>query len=34
MELKKYLDSRKLESIDDSVNFGVYKPVNKSTKSY
>ena len=30
--VKKILDSRKLESIDDSVNFGVYKPVNKSTK--
>ena len=30
--VKKILDSRKLESIDDSVNFGVYKPVNKSRK--
>ena len=30
--VKKILDSRKLESIDDPVNFGVYKPVNKSTK--
>ena len=30
--VKKILDSRKLESIDDSVNFGVYKPVNKSKK--
>ena len=30
--VKKILDSRKLGSIDDPVNFGVYKPVNKSTK--
>ena len=30
--VKKILDSRKLESIDDPLNFGVYKPVNKSTK--
>ena len=30
--VKKILDSGKLVSIDDSVNFGVYKPVNKSTK--
>ena len=30
--VKKILDSRKLESIDGSVNFGVYKPVNKSRK--
>jgi len=30
--VKKILDSRKLVSIDDPVNFGVYKPVNKSTK--
>lgn len=30
--VKKILDSKKLESIDDPVNFGVYKPVNKSTK--
>ena len=30
--VKKILDSGKLESIDDPLNFGVYKPVNKSTK--
>ena len=30
--VKKILDSRKLESIDGSVNFGVYKLVNKSRK--
>ena len=30
--VKKILDSRKLESIDGSVNFVVYKPVNKSRK--
>ena len=30
--VKKILDARKLESIDDPLNFGVYKPVNKSTK--
>ena len=30
--VKKILNSKKLESIDDPVNFGVYKPVNKSTK--
>ena len=30
--VKKILDSRKFESIDDPVNLGVYKPVNKSTK--
>ena len=30
--VKKLLDEKNLESIDDSVNFGVYKPTNKSTK--
>ena len=30
--VKKILESEKLESIDDSLNKGVYKPVNKSTK--
>ena len=30
--VKKLLDGKNLESIDDSVNFGVYKPTNKSTK--
>ena len=30
--VKKLLDGKNLESIDDSVNFGVYKPTNNSTK--
>ena len=30
--VKKLLDEKNLESIDDSVNFGVYNPNNKSTK--
>ena len=30
--VKKLLEEKNLESIDDSVNFGVYKPTNKSTK--
>ncbi len=30
--VKKLLESKNLESIDDYVNFGVYKPDNKSTK--
>ena len=30
--VKKLLDEKNLESIDDSVNFGVYRPTNKSTK--
>ena len=30
--VKKLLDEKNLESIDDSVNFGVYKPTNKSTR--
>jgi len=30
--VKKILAGKQLESIDDSVNFGVYKPTNKSTK--
>ena len=30
--VKKLLEGKNLESIDDSVNFGVYKPTNKSTK--
>ena len=30
--VKKLLDEKNLESIDDSVNFSVYKPTNKSTK--
>jgi len=30
--VKKMLESKQTESIDDPTNFGVYKPVNKSTK--
>ena len=30
--VKKLLDGKNLESIDDSLNFGVYKPTNNSTK--
>ena len=30
--VKKLLEGKNLESIDDSTNFGVYKPTNKSTK--
>ena len=30
--VKKLLDGKKLETIDDDINFGVYKPTNKSTK--
>ena len=30
--VKKMLESKQSESIDDTINFGVYKPVNKSTK--
>ena len=30
--VKKMLESRQAESIDDPTNFGVYKPINKSTK--
>ena len=30
--VKKLLEGKNLESIDDTVNFGVYKPTNKSTK--
>ena len=30
--VKKLLDGKNLESIDDSVNFGVYNPTNKSAK--
>ena len=30
--VKKLLEEKNFESIDDSVNFGVYKPTNKSTK--
>ena len=30
--VKKILDGKQLESIDESSNFGVYKPTNKSTK--
>ena len=30
--VKRVLEGKNLESIDDSVNFGVYKPTNKSTK--
>ena len=30
--VKKMLESRQVESIDDPTNFGVYKPINKSTK--
>ena len=30
--VKKLLAEKNFESIDDSVNFGVYKPTNKSTK--
>ena len=30
--VKKLLEAKNLESIDDSLNFGVYKPTNKSTK--
>ena len=29
---KRLLDEKNLESIDDSVNYSVYKPTNKSTK--
>ena len=30
--VKKLLEGKNLESIDDSINFGVYKPTYKSTK--
>ena len=30
--VKKILDKKETHSIDDSVNFGVYKPTDKSTK--
>ena len=30
--VKRVLEGKNLESIDDSVNFGVYKPTNNSTK--
>ena len=30
--VKKMLESKQSESIDDTSNFGIYKPVNKSTK--
>ena len=30
--VKKLLEGKNLESIDDSINYGVYKPTNKSTK--
>ena len=30
--VKKMLESKQSESIDDTINFGVYKPVDKSTK--
>ena len=30
--VKRVLEGKNLESIDDSVNFGVYNPTNKSTK--
>jgi len=30
--VKRVLEGKNLESIDDSVNFGVYKPTNKSAK--
>ncbi len=30
--VKKLLEEKSLESIDDSLNFGVYKPTNNSTK--
>ena len=30
--VKKLLEGKNLESIDDSINFGVYKSTNKSTK--
>jgi DNA-binding transcriptional MerR regulator len=30
--VKKMLESKQAESIDDPTNFGIYKPVNKSTK--
>ena len=30
--VKKLLEGKNLESIDDPVNFGVYKPTNRSTK--
>jgi DNA-binding transcriptional MerR regulator len=30
--VKRVLEGKNLESIDDSVNFGVYKPTDKSTK--
>ena len=30
--VKKLLEVTKADTIDDSVKFGVYKPVNKSTK--
>ena len=31
--VKRVLEGKNLESIDDSVNFGVYNPTNKSTKA-
>lgn len=30
--VKKMLESKQSESIDETTNFGVYRPVNKSTK--
>ncbi len=30
--VKKLLEEKNLESIDDSINFSVYRPTNKSTK--
>tara|TARA_Y100000590_G_scaffold408368_1_gene499404 strand:+ start:2846 stop:3250 length:405 start_codon:yes stop_codon:yes gene_type:complete len=30
--VKKLLETKNLESIDDSVNFGVYKPTDKTTR--
>ena len=30
--VKKILEGKKIESIDDSLNIGVYKPANKSAK--
>ena len=31
-QVKKILDKKETHSIDDSVNFGVYRPDNKSAK--
>ena len=30
--VKKLLEGKNLESVDDSINYGVYKPTNNSTK--